>query len=275
MLDVHDVLAAAADGRVYQQWADQDDLVVGFASVQELTLEAAVFFYRFFGTRNVEQGIGTLRVAISRSKGGTYWNRPSFVCPQCGRTVVRLYYVRGSWACKKSHDLLTITQRLDQINKAIYVKEVHERRLAERESGRIEQRKIDKHKPKYGAAISLLSGSLRTQLPANLQFRCFGRWLEKGELPREEPHRDEVGYGWQAGDNGQLADLAPARKPPRRPASKAEPAKRPAAPSPAPQALPSWLSPGARAPGYVDPMEEIMKNLDLSTPPGLLWPEDE
>lgn len=208
MLDVHDVLRAAGQGCVYVEWVDEDGLVVGFASVQELTPDSVSFFYRFYGTRNVEQGIGHLKLAIVRSKGGTYWDKPSFVCPRSGRKIVRLFYMRGDWASKDSHDLLGITQRLDQVNKAVYIKQEHERRLKEGNIVRVAVRKDEKRKEKYGKSVSLLAGSARTELPWHLQFRTFGRWLAAGETP-SEVNTDDVGYGWMPGMTGQIPGLYP------------------------------------------------------------------
>lgn len=211
MLDVHDVLRAAGEGRVYQVFSDEDGLVVGHASVQELTADSVTISHRFYGTRNVESGAGVMLVAIRRSKGGKYWHKPSFVCAQCGRDVTRLYWVRGSWSCKQSHNLLGITQRLDPVKKATYLKEVHERSLREQSGTQEELHKLEKRKPKYGAAILLLANSYHAgELPWHLQFRTFGRWLEPGKVPPKQNKRDP-GYGWAPGMRGQLPGLGPVR----------------------------------------------------------------
>lgn len=206
MVDIHDLLRAAASESVYLQWADEDDLIVGFLSCQHLADSEVTLFYRLYGTRNVQRGTGTIQVEIRRKRGGKYWNKPSFVCPNCGRDAVRLYYVRGSWACKRSHDLLSITQRLNPVNKSIYQVEMHDRlNQVESKSAR-DLKKIERRKEKIGAAVSLLAQETRDRLPDHLQYRMFGTWLKAGDRPAK-PDLRGIGYGWEPGMTGQLPGL--------------------------------------------------------------------
>ena len=103
-LDVHDVMRAAAGERTFLQWVDEDGLIVGHVARLEATRDSARFFYRFFGTRNLERGTGQFDVAIRYAAAGGAWNKPSFVFPQCGRSKVRLYYVRAAWLCNRLAD---------------------------------------------------------------------------------------------------------------------------------------------------------------------------
>lgn len=206
LLDSLVVERAWAEGRSCCQWTNECGVVVGHVAIQDLAADRMVMTTRFLGAVNVGYRFGEDVLAIRRSLRNENHDRPSFGCPQCGRTVQTVFAVAGRWACRHCHDLVSIGRLLGPVTR-------YQRRLMELEV------LLKGGRPRYArkaayAALQQEHGRLLGEfshappLPAELRFAQQAEWMRPGDPRLKQQVLDgEEGYGWTRFDEGGFRRL--------------------------------------------------------------------
>ncbi|RST31355.1 hypothetical protein HMF7854_11265 [Sphingomonas ginkgonis] len=191
-----------ARGQQCIEWTDERGLIIGHAQVRSLEDGRIDFHFRFFGTTNVEVGIGPRNLALRSFVVNENVTKTMMACRQCGRSCQRIYYVRGDWSCSRCQGLVSITQRLGVLDRVLYDKAQIEAKLAAVKETKRNAAKRAILRRKRDALIRKLREEEVTDFSPQLRFRSRGRWLGTDEMPLIAPAPGAIGYGWEPGDFG-------------------------------------------------------------------------
>lgn len=209
MVDIMEVLSATNRGRQFIEWRDEDGVPIGHVHVRAITEDMLDYWYSFFGTANIEQCSGSCMLSLRKVMVNPNWTKSMICCPQNGCKCARVYYVRGKWACKTCHGLVSIVQRLDKVERLIVKRDalratLNSVRLTRRNEARLELGLRD-----LGAIERFLFDQGVAEPREQLRFRSTGTWLEPDVLPVSKIEPGTIGYGWEPGDRIGLRGLYP------------------------------------------------------------------
>ena len=241
MLDIMEVIKATKQGRHWVQWSDEDGIPVGSVIVRAATEDVLDFSYHFFGTANIEQGSGGYTLSLRKIRVNENWSKPMMCCPLLGCRCARVYYVRGSWACKTCHGLVSIVQRLDKVERLMVRRDALRAKLGAVRRTRRNEARVELDMRHLDVIERFLFDEGAKEPREQLRFRSAASWLEPDELPVSKIEPGTIGYGWEPGDRIGLRGLYPDK----------EQALVPARPATTPEATPTpgtaWASMVERA----------------------------
>lgn len=168
------------------EWRNEQGRVVGTGRLLVLDGEAAEFSYDFTSSINIEPASGKLRVGITGTRLNPHVVRKRFVCPCCSTSAHKLLIVSAIWACRTCHNLVHLTQRLGDVNKKIYDRDILTAELQQCNVSRGKTRWHHNQSRRLDRMNRELAEIGATVLPAELQWRIHDRWLTAGEITQAE-----------------------------------------------------------------------------------------
>ena len=117
-------------GRRFCRWVDEAGRVTGTMAVDALSETAVQVSYALAAGANVDAAAGLARFDLRRKLRVGQHARPALVCPFCGSSAEKLYYLLGRWACRTCQDLTYRSSRLGPLLGIVHQQQQVKARLA-------------------------------------------------------------------------------------------------------------------------------------------------